>query len=81
MKNEIKYKNHTIIRWIAVIDMGTGNVIDELDSVAEYRRAYKNSNTDFVYAAAELINDRGDVNPAVYGETLKEATDRLKKLL
>lgn len=81
MKNEIKYKDCTIVRWIAVIDMNNGDIIDEVDSVAEYRKAYGKSNTSFVYAAAEVINKDGDCNPAVYGATLKEATDKLKKLL
>ena len=39
------------------------------------------SNASFVYAAAEVINKKGDTNPAVFGSTTKEATDKLKKLL
>ena len=81
MKNEIKYKGYTIVRGIAVINMGNGEVVDWLDSVGEYRKMYRNTNTSFVYAAAEVINKKGDTNPAVYGATLKEATDKLKKLL
>lgn len=81
MKNEVKWKGYTIVRWIAVIDMNNGDIIDEVDSVAEYRKAYGKSNTSFVYAAAEVINKDGDVNPAVYGATLKEATDKLKNVL
>lgn len=81
MKNEVKWKGYTIVRWLAVIDMNNGEIIDEVDSVAEYRRAYRKSNTNFVYAAAEIISKDGDCNPAVYGATLKEAMDKLKKAL
>lgn len=35
----------------------------------------------FKYAVAEEINEDGDVNPAVYGDTLKEAMDNLKKII
>ena len=80
MKNVIKYKGYTIVRWVAVFEHGTP--INEFDTMADAKAYYKgHSGYDFKFAAAEEINDDGDVNPAVYGNTLKEATDKLKKLL
>ena len=81
MKNIIEYKGHKIQRSVAVfLD---GEYVDEFDSMAEanasfYKRA---GGYEFKYAAAEWINEDGDLNPAVYGDTLKEATDKLKELL
>lgn len=80
MKNEVEWKGYTICRWVAVF--AHGEVVDEFDSMAEAMANYKGSNGySFKYAAAEEINDDGDCNPAVYGDTLKEAMDKLKKLL
>ena len=83
MKNEVKYKGHTISRWITVFD-SEGNPVDEVDSMPEAKASWyakQPSNYKFKYSAAEEINEDGDCNPAVYGDTLKEATDKLKKLL
>ena len=80
MKNEIKYKGYTICRWVAVF--AGADICDEFDTMKEARGAYKGvKGARFKYAAAEEINEDGDVNPAVYGATLKEATNKLKKLL
>ena len=82
MINEIKYKGYTICRWFVVLN-ADGEPIEEFwdnknDAIkfAKYREGCV-----VKYAAAEIINDNGDVNPAVYGDTLKEATDKLKKIL
>ena len=80
MKNEIKYKNYTIARWVTVFE--NGESVGEFDSMADAKAYYTNPDGyEFKYAAAEEINDDGDVNPAVYGDTLKEATDKLKAIL
>lgn len=80
MKNQIKYKGYTIARWVAVFEHDTP--INEFDTMADAKAYYQGHHGyDFKYAAAEQINADGDVNPAVYGDTLKEATDKLKKLL
>ena len=57
------------------------SIIGEFDSMADAKKAMKGAPSTFKYAAAEEINDDGDVNPAVYGDTLKEAMDKLKKVL
>lgn len=83
MKNEIKYKNHVIVRWVAAFNFLTDEQIGEFDSIVEARKEYSGRKglVYFKYAAAEIINKGGDCNHAVYGVTLKEATDKLKKLL
>ena len=79
MKNVIKWKGYTIFRWaVAMIE---GRVIGEYDSMADAKKAMKGTPCTFKYAAAEEINDDGDVNPAVYGDTLKEVMDKLKSVL
>lgn len=80
MKNLIMYKGYTISRW--VVALAGDSVIGEYDSITEARKAMKGvPGVRFKYAAAEHINADGDVNPAVYGETLSDATDRLKEIL
>ena len=81
MENIISYKGYEIVRFVAVIDMNTGDIIDECDSMAEAKRAYRKMNVDYIYGAAEIINKDGDTNPSVYGSTLAEATNKLKKIL
>lgn len=79
MKNEVKWKDYTICRW--VVAMIEDRVIGEYDSMAEAKKAMKGAPCTFKYAAAEEINEDGDVNPAVYGDTLKEVMDKLKSVL
>ena len=80
MKNQIKYKSYTIARWVTVFE--NGEPVGEFDSMADAKAYYTNPDGyEFKYAAAEEINDDGDVNPAVYGDTLKEVTDKLKAIL
>lgn len=80
MKNEVKWKGYTICRWVAVF--AGADICDEFDTMKEAKKEYKGvGGARFKYAAAEEINEDGDCNPAVYGATLKEATEKLKKLL
>lgn len=39
------------------------------------------SNVEFWYLAAETINEQGDLNPACWARTKKEAISKLKKVL
>ena len=79
MKNVIKWKGYTICRW--VVAMVEDSIVGEFDSMADAKKAMKGTHCTFKYAAAEEINDDGDVNPAVYGDTLKEVMDKLKSVL
>ena len=83
MVNEIKYKGYTISRWVTAFNFLTDEPMGEFDSMNEAMREFADRKglVYFKYAAAEQINENGDCNPAVYGATLKEATDKLKKLL
>lgn len=79
MRNEIKWKDYTICRW--VVAMVGGSIIGEFDSMADAKKAMKGAPCTFKYAAAEEINDDGDVNPAVYADSLKGAMDKIKSVL
>lgn len=80
MKNEVEWKGYTICRWVAVFEYG--EVVNEFNSMADAKAYYKGLyGYDFKYAAAEKINEDGDVNPAVYGDTIKEVMDKLKSVL
>lgn len=79
MKNEIEWKGYAICRW--VVAMVGSSIIGEFDSMADAKKAIKGTPCTFKYAVAEEINEDGDVNPAVYGDTLKEAMDNLKKII
>lgn len=61
--------------------MVEGSIIGEFDSMADAKKAMRGAPCTFKYAAAEEINDDGDLNPAVYADSLKEATDKLKSVL
>lgn len=78
MKNVIKWKGYTICRWVVV--MFEGRVIGEYDSMADAKKFMKGTPCTFKYSA-DAINENCDAYPAVYGATLKEATDKLKKVL
>lgn len=83
MKNVIKYKGNNIVRWVTAFNFLTDEPMGEFDTMNEAKREYADRKglVYFRYAAAETINKDGDCNPAVYGVTLKEATEKLKKLL
>jgi len=83
MKNEVKWKDYTICRWVTAFNFLNDEIMGEFDSMNEAKKEYADRKglVYFKYSAAEIINKYGDVNPAVYGATLKEATDKIKKLL
>ena len=72
-----------IITGVAIIDKN-GRVIYECDTIAEakkWNRQFGSPMNDIQYWAAETINADGDLNPAVYADTRKEARDKLKQIL
>ena len=66
---------------VAVCPLGSTDIIDEFETINEARKCYPSSQFDFWYLAAEVINEDGDVNPACWGRTKKEALMKLKKAL
>lgn len=79
MNNIIKYNGYTIYVWVvAMID---DHIIGEFDSIREAKKEMKGCPCEYMYAAAEEINQNGDVNPAVYGITRKEVLTKIIKLL
>ena len=82
MKQEIKWKGYTILRWFVVLN-ADGEPIEEFwDSQNDAIKFAKYRDGCVVkYAAAETINDDGDLNPAVYGDTLKEVMEKIKSVL
>lgn len=80
MENVIKWKGYTIWRWVVVL--AGADIIGEFESMAEAKKEYKGTpGVRYKYAAAEQINEDGDINPAVYENTLAEVTIRLKRIL
>lgn len=78
----MKYKGYEICVCVAVCYANTQYIADEFDTMQEARKAYKNKKGySFWYLAAEVINDRVDLNPACWGKTKNEALTRLKKAL
>ena len=82
MKQEIKWKGYIIVRWFVVLN-ADGEPIEEFwDSKNDAIKFAENRDGCVVkYAAAEIINDCGDLNPAVYGDSLKEVMVKIKKAL
>lgn len=67
---------------IRVCQKGTYSFLDEFDTKKEAKEAgYNEYDYDYWYLAAEVINERGDVNPACWGRTRKEALEKLKNAL
>lgn len=66
---------------------GTHNIVREEETKAELRRSIRDyfkkplSYYDIWYLAAEVINDKGDLNPACWGRTRQEAIKKLKNVL
>ena len=80
MKNEVKYKGYTICRW--VVALAGADIIGEYDDMTQAKRDMAGVwGVQFKYAAAEEINKDGDVNPAVYANTLPEVMERIKEVL
>ena len=81
MKNVIKWKDYTIWRWFVVFE-NDELIAEFFDSIHDAEKcAMAEDGRTLKYAAAEEINDDGDLNPAVYGDTLKEVMDKIKKVL
>lgn len=82
---QVKWKDYTIEVWVEMYDPEDDEDVTYFETTKEARDykkiwpAYKDY--DIRWCAAEIINERGDLNPSVSGETRKEALDKLKKIL
>lgn len=81
----IQYKNHEIEVWVELYDPEDDFIAQYCESVKEakhYQQVWPQyAHCAIRWAAAEIINEDGDVNPSVNGTTKKEALDKLKKVL
>lgn len=83
----IRYKKHGSVFEIAILVAvcypDTTNVIHECETMREARNFAKENdlNLSYWYLAAEIINQDGDLNPAVWAKSREEAVRKLKKLL
>lgn len=62
-----------------------GKIIEEKDTMKEAKKYAKENNlkevVEYWYLASEIINEKGDVNPACWGKTRHEAINKLKRVL
>jgi len=77
----MKYKGYEIVVSVAVCRKETDDIIAEFATIREARKEYSEYKYDFWYLAAEIIDKDGNVNPACWGKTRKEAVNKLKSVL
>ena len=80
----MNYKDFEIVVSVAICSKGTQDIITESATLNEAKKISKENgyvNVDYWYLAAEVINEDGDTNPAVWDRSRTEAIKRLKKLL
>lgn len=77
----VRYKGYDIVVSIAICRKGTYDIIAEYFTMHEAKKDYNVNLFDFWYLAAEIIDKDGNVNPACWGKTRKEAVDKLKSVL
>ncbi len=83
---QVKYKNYIIEVWVELFDPEVPDDVAEYFEKPSEARQYRKTwpayrSYDIRWAAAEVINDNGDLNPSVRGTTKTEAVGKLKKLL
>jgi hypothetical protein len=83
MKNRIDCNGYHVWRWFVVVDEGNQPVAEFFDETPKEAKRYAECFDGYKvrFAAAEEFNEQGDLNPAVYGDTLKGAMSNLKRAL
>lgn len=67
-----------IITWVDVFD---GNeVVDSFDNMREATKEYDKHEYELKWAAAERIDEKGNLNFPVYANTKRDAVAELKKV-
>lgn len=74
-KRNQSYKVETFV----VVFNSFGDIVDEVCDMKEAKKSYKGYS--YKWAAAELIDEDGNLNPNVYGATKQEAISNLRKSL
>ena len=83
MINRIDWKGYHIWRWFVAVDNDSNPVAEFFDETPKEAKRYAECFDGYKVrvAAAEEINEQGDLNPAVYGDTLTDAMRKLKRAL
>jgi hypothetical protein len=83
MKNRVEWSGLHIWRWFVVVNENDEPVAEFFDEnpkqAKDYAACFENHRVRI--AAAEEINEDGDLNPAVYDDTLRGAMSKLKRAL
>ncbi len=82
---QVKYKNYTIEVWVELYDPEDDEVVQYFETTREARQYRKiwpvYKDCVIRWAAAEIIDKDGNLNPSVKAETKTEALKKLKKVL
>ena len=83
MKNRIDWNGYHVWRWFVVVDEDDNPRAEFFDETPKNAKRYAECFEGYKVkiAAAEEINSDGDLNPAVYGDTLTDAMRQLKRAL
>ena len=76
--NGIQYKVET---FVAVFSEFDDTILDECMDMREAKKKFKGYRCIYKWAAAEWINDDGDLAASVYGETKQGAIKNLRAAL
>jgi hypothetical protein len=83
--SQVKWKGYTIEVWVELYDPEYEDDVDYFETEREARQHQKiwpaTKDKKIRWAAAEIIDDDGNLNPSVNAPTRKEAIDKLKKVL
>lgn len=75
------YKDYTICVSVVVCLKDTQTIVDEFDTLHEAMKEYSEWYYDFLYLAAEVIDNDGNLNLPCWGKTKTEALRKLKEAL
>lgn len=82
---QVKWKGYTIEVWVELYDPEFDDVMYYCETVSEakkYQKIWPSTKNDIIrFAAAEVIDAEGNLNPSVNADSRKEAIEKLKKIL
>lgn len=80
-KINVGKKTYKIETFVVVFLSDGKTQVDECLDMREAKKKYPHHYYIYRWAAAEWINEDGDLNPCVYGNTKREAISKLKNTL